>query len=256
MGSCQHINIGYFQQTTDYLKKNDTFSLNVKVYRIEILCTAVTILAVKSTRLIFYKAAALQMTYSLPEMGIFRQASCRQLHFPRFQNFFFLKRQHRFSFIQHRSVSTFSWHGGLRFSSDSIRELNPKCIKRVQSFFSSADGCRFCESQQRWYTRFNATALIFVKPSPVVSDMYSSCCNDFLFVFTEPLDHSMSKRLWLQIMTITPEEINEHVFNVELKANRLNTLLSQLCMKRPSSSLKRNWVSFISSCILHSIELK
>lgn len=109
--------------------------------------------------------------------GDFSQASCRQLHFPRIQNFFFFKRQHRFSFIQHRSVSTFSWHGGLRFSSDSIRELNPECIKRVQSCFSSADGCRFCESQQRWYTRFNATALIFVKPSPVVSD--SSCCNDF-----------------------------------------------------------------------------
>lgn len=185
MGSCQHINIGYFQQTTDLFKHFFyIFSLNVKVYRIEILCTAVTIWAVKSTRLIFYKAAALQMTYSLPEMGIFRQASCRQLHFPRFQNFFFFKRQHRFSFIQHRSVSTFSWHGGLRFSSDSIRELNPKGIKRVQSFFSSADGCRFCESQQRWYTRFNATALIFAKPPPVVSDMYTLLAVMISFLFS------------------------------------------------------------------------
>lgn len=59
-----------------------------------------------------------------------------------------------------------------------------------------------------------------------------SCCNDFPFVFTEQLDHSMSKRLWLQIaMTITPEEINEHVFNVELKASRFNTPLSQLSVK-------------------------
>ncbi len=42
----------------------------------------------------------------------------------------------------------------------------------------------------------------------------------------------MSKRFWQQIaMTITPKEINEHVFNVELKANRFNTPLSQLCMK-------------------------
>lgn len=46
-------------------------------------------------------------------------------------------------------------------------------------------------------------------------------------------------------MTITPEEINEHVFNVELKANRFNTPLRQLCMKRPSSLLKKK-IGFFS----------
>lgn len=141
------------------------------------------------------------MTYSLPETGIFSKLPAGNCIFHAFKTFF-KQRQHRFSFIQHRSVSTFSWHGGLRFSSDSIRELNPKCIKRVQSCFGRAEGCRVCELQQRWYTRCNATALISVNSSPVVLDF--SCCNDFSFIFTEQLDHSMSKRLWQHIAMTTP----------------------------------------------------
>lgn len=43
----------------------------------------------------------------------------------------------------------------------------------------------------------------------------------------------MSKHLWEQIaVTITTVEINEHVFNTELKANRFNTPLNQLCVKQ------------------------
>ncbi len=116
---------------------------------------AVSIWAVKCTCLFFKKQLHFKWLIHCQKQGFsasFLQATAFSTH----PKSFFKQRQQPFSFIQHRSVSTFSWHGGLRFSSENIRELNLKCIKRVQSCFGRAEGC---ELQQWWYTRCNATAL-------------------------------------------------------------------------------------------------
>ncbi len=107
--------------------------------------------------------------------------------------------------------------------------------------------------------QMQCNGFIYVKSSPVVLDL--SCCNDFLFVFTLQLDHSMSKRFWQQIaMTITPKEINEHVFNVELKANRFNTPLSQLCMKE-TYVISQKWsfshiLAFLCIIAFHRVKIR
>ncbi len=60
-------------------------------------------------------------------------------------------------------------------------------------------------------------------------------------------------------MTITPKEINEHVFNVELKANRFNNTIKPVMHERDLAlSLKIEFLSYIGRfyALLHSIELK
>ncbi len=125
VGNYQPVNISFFQQTTAFKKKLTDFPSKSRYIESKSFARApaVSIWAVKCTCL-FFKSSCTSNDLFTARNRDFQQASCRQLHFPRIQNLFFKQRQQPFSFIQHRSVSTFSWHGGLRFSSEHIRELN------------------------------------------------------------------------------------------------------------------------------------